>query len=456
MKIKFAAVLLIIIMLFSGFGIFASPKVSPAEKLEINISSGSDKLFDGNNMTFETLAGKIHLNFNKNARYIYLVFLKDAVSFSVGNEKVENNFLHCLVDLKSLKTGITNSVDLEFENAKVSEISAYSDGELPAEAEDWKAPCEKADLLLVSTHADDEQLFFAGILPLYAGQKKLRVQVAYFTNHNADFRRNHELLSGLWTAGVRNYPEIGEFPDAWAENKEQALINLSKAGFSYSDTVGFQTYLLRRYKPLVAVGHDFSGEYGHGQHILNAASLSEAVKNSGDENFYPESAQKFGIHTVKKFYVHLYAQNEITLDIDAPLENFGGKTAFEITKDGFKKHISQQNTWFREWLCGTDGNRAEASSIKKYSPCKYGLYFSSAEKEDVLKNDFFENIVTYDEQEKAEIKEEKIKEKPAKEKSEVKAEKKNQGGKIFYILIPVLLLAATVTAFFFIKKSNKN
>ena len=40
--------------------------------------------------------------------------------------------------------------------------------------------------------------------------------------------------------------------------------------------------LLRRFKPLVAVGHDREGEYGHGAHQLNALSLEQAVVRAAD------------------------------------------------------------------------------------------------------------------------------------------------------------------------------
>ena len=447
-------IFLIFIFLFSNFCTSAGLTESKAEaqKLDIKLSCGSSKLFDDNIMTFDNLSGKTELKFNLKARYIYLIFLKKAASFSVNGEKTENDFLHCLIDLKEKSTGITDSVTLDFEeNTQISEISAYTDGTLPQTVENWSAPCEKADLLLVSTHSDDEQLFFAGVLPLYAGQRKLRVQVAYFTNHNVNFKRNHELLNGLWTVGVRNYPEISEFPDAWADDRQHAESNLLKAGFTYQDAVDFQTYLLRRYKPLVAVGHDFAGEYGHGQHILNAVTLSEAVKKSADEGFDPETAQKYGTHTVKKFYVHLYNENKITLDIDTPLDKFGGKTAFEMTKEGFKKHVSQQGTWFREWLCGTDGNNDSGALIKKYSPREYGLYFSTNEKEDVLKNDFFENITTYDELNSAEqIKPEEKKEtlkKREEDKSEVKSKSES-----LYFAAACLALVLIISAVIIVKK----
>ena len=82
MKIKFAAIFLIFILLFSNFCIIEGLSKSEAEaqKLNITLSRGSSKLFDGNNLTYDNLSGKTELKFNLKARYIYLIFLKKAAS----------------------------------------------------------------------------------------------------------------------------------------------------------------------------------------------------------------------------------------------------------------------------------------------------------------------------------------------------------------------------------------
>ena len=101
-------------------------------------------------------------------------------------------------------------------------------------------------------------------------------------------------------------------------------------------------------------------------------------------------------------YLHLYEENAIVLNYDQPLDQFGGMTAFEVTqKLGYPCHESQQWTWFTGWINGKNDPITLASQIKKYNPCKFGLYYSSVG-EDVQKNDFLENIVTYAEQERLE------------------------------------------------------
>ena len=47
------------------------------------------------------------------------------------------------------------------------------------EAREWQPSCEKADLLLIVAHPDDELLWFGGALPTYAGERGMAVQVMY-------------------------------------------------------------------------------------------------------------------------------------------------------------------------------------------------------------------------------------------------------------------------------------
>ena len=82
-------------------------------------------------------------------------------------------------------------------------------------------------------------------------------------------------------------------------------------------------------------------------------------------------------------------------------------TAFEVTqKLGYPCHESQQYTWFTKWINWVNMSVGgtpitKATQIVDNNPCKFGLYRSTVG-EDVLKNDFLENIVTYAEQERLE------------------------------------------------------
>ena len=79
----------------------------------------------------------------------------------------------------------------------IIKFQVLGEGELPDWVQTWEPPCTEADLLLISSHSDDEQLFFAGILPYYAVERQMEVQVAYVVQHfevygTQEHRRPHE------------------------------------------------------------------------------------------------------------------------------------------------------------------------------------------------------------------------------------------------------------------------
>jgi LmbE family N-acetylglucosaminyl deacetylase len=337
------------------------------------------------------------------------------------------------VDVKALFGTLPRQLTLHFEKGTViSEIYTFSDGELPDWVQVWQPPCEQTDLMLLSTHSDDEQLFFAGVLPYYAIERQMHVQVVYSVQHfevygEKNHQRPHEQLDGLWTVGVRHYPIISEFPDLYAESKDrdtafaQAKSAFKSQGVTYDDFVSYITECIRRCKPLVVVSHDPNGEYGHGAHVLTVAALTDALQHAADESFDPESAAAYGTWSVEKTYLHLYVENPIVMDFDTPLDSMGGKTPFQMTQEGFGCHKSQHWTWFYKWIYGTsDAPIEKAADIKTYSPCLYGLYASSVGA-DSEGGDFFENVMTYAQRAEAEAKAKAEADAAAKAEAEAKA-----------------------------------
>ena len=149
---------------------------------------------------------------------LYIIYelnsVQGTIQNSIKNNIIgENNFLHEYINVDE-KIGNSNEITLTYnENVKIAEIYVLDNNKLPDFVEVWNNPLNEADLLLLSTHSDDEQLFFLGLLPTYVA-KGAKVQVAYFVNHNDNPKRLHEQLHGLYTVGIRNYPIIGEIPDA--------------------------------------------------------------------------------------------------------------------------------------------------------------------------------------------------------------------------------------------------
>lgn len=303
-----------------------------------------------------------------------------------------HNFLHEYVPLP----GQTRSVTLDFASGKVrlSEIRGFAEGELPEDVQVWQPPLEgETELMLMPTHSDDDQLYFAGVLPLYAVEKGYKVQVVYLTDHrNSTTLRAHEMINGLWAVGITAYPVMGSFPDFRYDDLEVTYSTYASMGYSKDELLDFVVTQLRRFKPQVVVAHDFEGEYGHGMHLVYADLIAQALEITNDPNAYPDSAAAYGTWDVCKAYFHLYAENPIVLDLDTPLESFDGLTAFQVAqKRGFPCHVSQHvHRGFMNWLYGINRDQTLATEIDDYNPAHYGLYRSTVG-EDTLKNDFMEN-----------------------------------------------------------------
>lgn len=367
--------------------------------------SSANRLFDGR--TMESLGirdgGHITLTHEVGIGSVYLVFGTEYGSFTVRDEDTgrevtvgEAGFLHEFVNLEEEFGYAPEAVTIFFGNgeAKLSELSAFAPGDVPDWVQQWLPPAEEnADLVLFSTHGDDEQLFFAGMLPYYAAERNYRVQVVYMTGHrNMTMRRCHEMLDGLWAVGVRHYPVFGPFGDYNAHSLAEAYQKYHYKGIEKEDIFSFVVENIRRFRPKVAVGHDLKGEYGHGMHMIYGSLLCEAVEVSHDPEQFPDSAETYGIWEVPKTYLHLYPEREVWMNWDVPLESFGGMTAFEVTRElGFPCHVSQQSyySWYFKGM-------ETASEIPEYSPCEFGLYRSTVG-DDVEKNDLFEHMTSHSE-----------------------------------------------------------
>ena len=419
-------------------------------KTKISINENEQhKVTDNNENSFIKIDAnqEININSEENIYGLYIIYELNSSTGAIKNDIKtntigENGFLHEYIDVDKL-IGNSKNISVFYDNeVKISEIYVLSEGEIPNYVEIWNKPCEKADLLLLSTHSDDEQLFFLGLLPTYVS-KGASVQVVYFAHHNDNPKRLHEQLHGLYTVGIKNYPILGYIPDAYSETLDGAIKNINNAGITLDDTIKFQVEMIRRFKPLVVVGHDEKGEYSHGQHILNTHVLKLALEKTNDETYDYESYNKYGIWDVPKTYLHLYEQNQITMNYDIPLEYFDGKTAYEVSKEGYSKHNSQQWTWFTKWINGTNNSYTKATEIKTYSPLSYGLYRSTVG-DDINKNDMFENLTLR----KDEIKiEENIIDKT---KDTIKIIKKKNYKKYIPYLIGAFIFIILIT-----KKKNK-
>lgn len=299
------------------------------------------------------------------------------------NDKTVNcgtdGFLHEYIEIPEGTTSMT----ITFASKEaICDLHTYSSGTAPAQVQTWKKPCDKADILVFATHADDEILFLGGVLATYGGGQDLAVQVAYMCEFTSTAKiREHEKLDGLWVSGIKNYPVCGDFPDLYSTTLEAA-----KKQYNYEDLKSFITGTIRRFKPLVVVTQDFNGEYGHGGHMILSKAVADSVDTSKDSSVYPETSSQYGTWDVPKTYIHLYDQNKITMNLRVPLANMGNRTAIEIASEAYKQHVSQQWCWFY------------VSDDYEYSCADFGLYRTLVGND--TGNDMLENITTYEEQER--------------------------------------------------------
>ncbi len=266
--------------------------------------------------------------------------------------------------------GVTLEVVKGYEGGtcRLTEWHVYDAAHVPENIHLWEVAPDKCDIMLVAAHSDDELVMMGGIIPTYAAERGMRVQVVYC--YVPERERHGEALNGLWYSGMRTLPVFF------------VIENQSRLRFAEK-----LTREIRRFRPEVVITHDINGEYGQYEyknpqstgHGLVSRNCREAVAAAADPKKFPKSAKEYGTWQVKKLYLHLYDKNQIVMDFDTPLNFFDGKTAFEIAQEAYAFHKSQRSYWL------------DVLKSNKYDCRKYGLYATTVG-EDVEKNDFLENI----------------------------------------------------------------
>ena len=255
----------------------------------------------------------------------------------------------------------------------ICELTVYGPGRLPDSCPQPEPPVTRTDLLIVTTHPDDEWIFLGAVYPIYAGERGYTATFAYVTTPNIG--RIHEAISSVWSAGMKTLPYFLGFPDIHGSQPAS-----KKAAFKAEEVTLSLVRLYRKIKPLVVVTQDLNGEYGHWQHVVSAHSVLEAATLAQDPEYDPESAEEWGLWTVKKVYHHLGEDGRIMLDIDAPLSAYEGMTAFEVAQRAFGEHKSQHQYT----------HRPTKNTENFYDMRRFGLTFTSVGPD--TGSDMFEHI----------------------------------------------------------------
>ena len=369
------------------------PVTTPATAVKVSIKNSNGKstgeLTDKNISTMISYASGDQITISSDTEMggIYLIWGSPVVPYTLEYGDAEqtcgtNGFLH---DYVAFDTPVKECTITVSDKVSLSDVYAYSEGVLPSDVQIWEPPLKEADILVFSTHADDEVLFLGGVIALYAGVEKYRVQVVYLCEFwTTDKRREHEKLDGLWEMGLHTYPVNMDYIDKYAANLQAAL-----KIYDYEKVLTSTTENVRRFKPLIVVTHDKNGEYGHGGHILLYNAVNDAVYNAADPTFRPESAEKYGTWEVQKMYIHLWSENKIRLDLRSAREEFGGRTLLDVLKSAYKKHVTQQWTSFK------------VSDDYEYDCAAFGLAMTKVGA-DTGTGHMFENLVSYGEKEEQE------------------------------------------------------
>ena len=316
---------------------------------------------------------------------LYLIWNSPVTEYNIrtDNDTIiggANGFLHEYIELGEA----TGTIVIDGCNGlKLSKVRVFADKtNIPDDVQKWQPPCEKADILAFSSHSDDEILFFGSAIAKYIYENNAKVQVAYLTQYwDLLPVREHEKLDGLWCDGVRNYPVCAGLPDQWADGIHQA-----REIYNEADMVAYEAAMIRKFKPLIVITHDFEGEYGHGFHRLVAASVATALEEAADPAYEEGLCAGLEAWDTPKAYFHNYAENAISLDLRQPIDERDGLAPIEIAALSYKQHVSQQWCWF---YVSDDPN----DKHPEINSAAWGLYRTNVGYD--TDNDFFENLTDF-------------------------------------------------------------
>lgn len=227
----------------------------------------------------------------------------------------------------------------------------------------WEPANQKASLMVVSAHPDDEGIFFGGMLPYYAKVRHMQVALVdmitdYVDRMPADTRgRKEELRNAAAHSGLRIAPVFADMNDcalqpggiygggsnwdAWDGNLTDGVADNNNNGVPDGREAGALVIArqIRRFRPEVIVSHDLNGEYGHQGHVGTAVCTADAFELAADPDVDIDGLPAW---SAKKLYLHLYDQHKLFhTGWEKPESALDGKTARQVADESLDFHVSQ-------------------------------------------------------------------------------------------------------------------
>ena len=302
--------------------------------------------------------------------YAYDAAGKEILADSGGKDCGRTEFAEVPASMSEYKRFqfVATNLDIPF---AIANISVYA-GAIPEFVPRWE-PLDgnRADLLVVAAHPDDESVFLAAPAVTYINEGKT-VVTGYMTWGTAE--RRFEAEEACWMLGEKHAPTLRAAHDMMTNS-----LKSMEQYWPLDKAVGYIVELIRKYKPSVIVTHDVGGEYGHGAHIETSYATQLAFEQASDPTKFPESAEQYGVWKPGKLYLHMYGEGKITYDLNAPLNHYNGETVLQVITAAFQRHLSQA---------------AKGWTVESTGPCSmanFGLFASNVGP-DSEHNSMFEHI----------------------------------------------------------------
>ena len=174
-KIIFMILIVAALSAFMCINTFCEEAVLVDATAESKDFRSTDAMLDGKRTSYAVADGQSLLTLTKTGDAVHLYIEFDLVPDSwtltdpaTGKSFVagKNGFLHEYINIPQVLGDRADSFELRFPSGtSIADIYLYSEGELPSHLQTWSEPLEEVDIMLISSHSDDEQLFFAGVLP---------------------------------------------------------------------------------------------------------------------------------------------------------------------------------------------------------------------------------------------------------------------------------------------------